>query len=175
MTDDHVKARISQHFVEVLASRYGYKCQPSASPDVGVDLEVTRDETYVDPNGRTRHIDTGEYLHFQLKCTCENSVVRGASSLKYDLKVKNYNDLVHRRNANRRVPLALILLVLPDAKDNWVSVSADELAIRKVAYWYLPPVGSVQTPNVDTVRIEVPYSNALTLSFVDDRFREIYG
>jgi hypothetical protein len=171
MTDAQIKEAISRHFIELVVNRSGFTCF-KPEPDQGVDLTVNQTMEIL-RNGRTRHLQGGKYVDLQLKCTCESQVQREANGLKYDLEAKAYNDLIVRRDSGI-APLILVLLVLPDNSDEWITVTPDELIVRRCAYWFVPPAGAEETNNTETVRIMIPFANAIGLSFVEDRFREAY-
>jgi hypothetical protein len=172
MTEEQIKAALSQHFVQMIASRQGFKCG-KPEPDHGCDLTITKVTTF-EQNGRVRYIDSGYSVDVQLKCTCEAQVVRTDTEVRYDLEVKTYNDLVYRRNSGALTPLILVLLVLPDDPDQWLSVTAENMIVRRAAYWFLPPLGAEPTENVATIRIHIPNGNAVDLGFIALRFQEAY-
>lgn len=170
MTEEQIKEKLSQHFVEVLASRRGFKCTRPDS-DHGVDLTITR-ATTIERNGHRRFLDSGRYIELQLKSTCESQIARISGGLRYKLEAKTWNDLVYRRTSGALTPLFLVLLVLPDEGDHWVTITSDELTVRRAAYWYRPAPDAELTDNVSSITIQIPETNALTLSFVEDRFAE---
>lgn len=170
MTEEQIKAKLSQHFVELVASRCGFKCS-KPDPDHGVDLTITN-AIPIERNGKIRYFDSGRYLDIQLKSTCENQIVRAAGHLKYKLEAKTWNDLVYRRTSGALTPLFLVLLVLPDDTNQWLTITSDELIVRRRAYWYRPPVDAEPTDNTSTKTIEIPEENALSLSFIEDRFAQ---
>src|SRR5476649_969698 len=96
MTEEQIKAAISQHFVQLIASRRGFKCT-KPDTDHGVDLSVTKVAIFTRGN-RERYLDSGYTIDLQLKCTCESQIEREEDSIKYDLESKTYNDLIDRRN-----------------------------------------------------------------------------
>lgn len=173
MTEEQIKERISRHFVELLAARRGFKCT-KPDPDNGVDLSISR-ALVQERDGKKRWLDTGEYVEIQLKCTCEGQVQWREEDLKYDLESKTYNDLVDRQSSGFLTPLILILLVLPDDPELWLTISTEEVILRRSAYWYQPPVGSERTSNTHTVRIEVPLQNKIGLAFFPDLFEQVYS
>jgi hypothetical protein len=89
MTDEQIKAAISQHFIQLVAARRGFKCS-KPELDEGCDLNVTK-ATVVSRNGKTRHIDSGQYVDLQLKCTSEARVIRIGQIIKYDLEAQRCN------------------------------------------------------------------------------------
>lgn len=102
MTEQQIKAAISQHFVQMIASRQGFKCA-KPEPDHGCDLTITKVATR-EQGGRVRYIDSGYAVDIQLKCTCEAQVVRTDAEVGYDLEVKTYNDLIYRRDSGAVTP-----------------------------------------------------------------------
>lgn len=52
--------------------------------------------------------------------------------LAYDIKTKNYNDLIQTSS----VPRILVVLCIPKAKSDWASCTADSLVLRRRALWH---------------------------------------
>jgi hypothetical protein len=172
MTEEQIKAALSQHFLQMIASRRGFKCG-KPEPDHGCDLTITKVVTF-EQNGRARYIDSGYSVDVQLKCTCEAQIIREGTEVRYDLEVKTYNDLVYRRNSGALTPLILVLLVLPDEPDQWLTVTAENMIVRRSAYWFMPALGAEATENKATIRIHIPIGNAVDLDFIGQRFQEAY-
>lgn len=159
MTIEQIKEQLSNRFIGILANNKGFVVD-KPEVDLGVDYQLKKTTTYTTPQGKTRYTYDSRYIDLQLKATTINSIVEEENTIKYDLEVKSFNDLVERKN-NGTAPLILILFVLPDNQTDWVEISNEELKIRKHAYWYVPPVGAVHTNNQNTVRIEIPKANML--------------
>jgi len=174
MTEEQIKERLSRHFVELIASRAGFKAGKPPDPDSGVDIEVTRAVPREEPNGRVRFLDTGEYIQLQLKCTCERQVRWHNDRLAYDLAVKTYNDLVTRQRSGAIVPLVLVLFVLPDEPEAWLTISSEEITLRRAAYWYRPPASAQPSANENTVAIHIDLAQTVNLTFVPSLFAEVY-
>lgn len=173
MTEEQIKEQLSRNFVQLVAGRSGFKCKES-SLDHGVDLTIAEVRSST-RNGRTRLIESGRYVDLQLKSTCDASLHPGTvDSFKYDLESKTYNDLVERWATPPATPLYLVLLVLPDDSGDWLNISDQELVLRRSAYWYRPAPASTMTTNSSSIRIEIPLTNAIRLSFVADRYAEFY-
>jgi hypothetical protein len=173
MTEEQIKAAISQHFVQIIASRGGFKCAKPET-DHGCDLTITKVATRQQA-GRVRYIDSGYFVDIQLKCTCEAQVIRTDADIAYDLEVKNYNDLIHRRDSGALTPLILVLLVLPDEPAEWLTVTADNMIVRRAAYWFVPPPDATATDNAATIRIHIPTANTVDLTFIEQRFQEAFA
>ena len=92
-------------------------------------------------------------IELQLKCTSGN-VVRG-ERLVYPLPRKNYDDL---RATDLLVPRLLIVVLVPEAEDEWLRHSTDELSLRRCGYW-VSLRGASETKNTSTVTVELPLAN----------------
>lgn len=115
---------LSRTFVRVIAARAGVICG-EIGQDFGFDMYL---RGIVEENGE--YTDSGPQLDLQLKSSTraelrENEVV-------YPLEVRAYN-LLRRIRPGR--PCYLVLLVLPEVESQWVTQSAEELAVRRCAYW----------------------------------------
>jgi hypothetical protein len=167
MTEEQIKEQLSRHFVEVIANRRGFKCV-APNPDHRCDVYVSRALPIL-VNGAVQYEETGEMVHFQLKSTTERSVEHTPDGIKYDLDARAYNSLVIRRD-KKGPPLYLVVLVLPDESNRWLSVGPDEISLRKTAYWYYPAAAEGIVPNTSTKRITLPHENSLSIDFMVERF-----
>ena len=91
-------------------------------------------------------------VDFQLKATTLYEI-RG-DDIVYDLRVENYNQLV----AEDGVPRILILFLMPNDPDQWLSHTEDELCLRKCAYW-VSLMGLPPSSNTSSQRVRVPLAN----------------
>jgi len=173
MTEQQIKEFLSRHFVGLVASRRGFKTT-APQPDNGTDLHITKAVKMLRPQG-TRIVDDPNVLHLQLKCTTDRSVYADGDGFKFDLEVNAFNDLVEKWNADHYVKSVLVLMVLPDDHSQWLSVSIDELVMRRAAFWYTPAPGTALSTNAETQRIRIPYANAVTLDFIPEKFAEYYA
>jgi len=173
LTEEKIKELLSESFLRILGGRSGFACtRPEA--DYGVDLTVDR-IIAVQEGQRMRYRQNGESIHFQLKCTTEAGVERQDDLVRYDLAVKNYNDLVERRDAVP--PLYLLLYVIPQAQAEWVldEQAAARLVLRGQGYWFCPEAGATQSVNQHTVRIHIPAANRASLEMIPEMFATVYG
>jgi hypothetical protein len=170
MTEDQKKEAISKEFLRILACGHGFKVL-EPGPDHGVDLIVYPVTTRIEPSGKTRFLDSPYKLDFQLKATTANSIVDDGDDIKFDLDVKNYNDLIHRRD--ELLPLHLVVVVLDSAPPICINMDETRIQLAARAYWYLPPEGAAATDNVATIRITIPKANLLRTEFVRDRFEQL--
>ena len=110
MTVEQIKEQLSNRFIGILAANKGFAID-KPDLDLGVDYQLKRTATYTTPQGKTRHTYDSRYIDLQLKATTEISIVDEPHSIKYDLEVKSFNDLVERQT-NGIAPLILILFVI---------------------------------------------------------------
>lgn len=174
MTEDHIKEQLGLQYIGALASRQGYRTDRPFS-DYGVDLMIERVEQ-VKQGDRVRYFSSGQSIDVQLKCTTEKQVARKDQRVIYDLKVKNYNDLIMRRKASASglgsyIPLFLMLVVFPDQAKKWLKMKPNgNLLIRGNAYWFYPGETMVLSENTSTQRIYIPEQNRVDLNFMADLF-----
>jgi hypothetical protein len=173
MTEDQVKEQLSNRYVGVLATNSKFMLD-KGDLDFGVDYTAKKTFTYTHPGtGKPRLTIDSRTIDLQLKATTESSIIDGPTDIKYDLEVKNYNDLVFRLT-NSFTPLLLILFVLPDKTSDWVEVTPTELRVRRHAYWYQPSPGTTMTHNLATARITIPKTNVLDINCFDTLHTQFY-
>ena len=167
MTEDQMKEEISREFLRILAHGNGFKViEPAA--DHGVDMIVCPVIQRIEPTGKIRYFDSQYKLDFQLKSTTPAGIVDDGNAIKFDLEVKNYNDLIYRRD--ELLPLHLIVVVLDSAPPACVNLDEVKLGLAGKAYWYLPEQGEEASENARQIRITIPKANQLQVNFVRDRF-----
>jgi Domain of unknown function (DUF4365) len=147
LTKNHRQEALSRAYIQAVAARCGMSCS-FRDFDYGIDVTVheikRRGEHYA---------ESGVSLDIQAKSLCGHCPAE--ADLVYDLKVKNYEDLRDPENPKPRI---LVLLLLPDEESEWTSLTADQLIVRRCAYWRSfmtqPP-----TANKDTIRVAMPRDN----------------
>lgn len=167
MTEDQQKEALSREFLRILANGHGFKVFEPPQ-DHGVDMTVCHVTIRLEPSGRLRYLDSQYKLDFQLKATTSAGVVDSADEVKYDLDVKNYNDLVQRRN--EPLPLHLLVVVLESSPPTCIEVSPEQIGVLGQAYWYLPSKDASVSHNQQQVRITIPKANRISTQFVRERF-----
>ncbi|NTV09153.1 MAG: DUF4365 domain-containing protein [Zoogloea sp.] len=165
-----MKEAISREFLRILAHSHGFKVIEPPQ-DHGVDMMICPVTKRVEPSGKVRFLDSQFMLHFQLKSTTATGIVDAGDDIKFDLEVKNYNDLVYRRE--ELLPLHLVVVVLNCEPPNCVGLNDQELSLAGKAYWYLPVEGAEPSNNQTQIRITIPKTNQLGLAFIRERFEEL--
>lgn len=170
MTETDIMEELSKGYLEVIASRSGYF--NAFQRDYGTDLTIRKAK--VCPI-RKRYLTTGKAIDIQVKAVSETYVFDyddpSKTNIKYDLEVKNYNDLIDRANEKGAyIPLILAVFIIPADKSKWIELTTDELMVRKCAFWFQIPFGASHSTNKTKVRIEIPKANRITLDFYDNQF-----
>lgn len=174
MTIEQIKELLSTHYLGTLASIKGFRVDRPFM-DYGVDIVLERIATFT-YNGKTRYFGSGQTVDVQLKCTTELGVERSPEYVKYDLSVKNYNDLVTRfelREEEKRsyIPLLLMVFVLPKEKEDWLELREDgSLIHRGELFWFYPDTSFEISENKSTKRIQIPINQKVNLTFFDELF-----
>ena len=134
---NHRKERFSLAYISAVAARAGFDL---VEPRVDVD---SIDGTLISHTGRRPRIE------FQAKATARDVV--GAEAITFPLSVKNYDEL----RAEVIIPRLLILVVLPEREEDWLTHSEDSLILRHCGYW-LSLAGEPERGNTTTVTVKIP-------------------
>jgi hypothetical protein len=105
-------------------------------------------------------------MDVQLKCTTGDDGVR--DPIPFVLPLKNYNDLI----ANTIIPRILVLVTVPRAIGDWITLSQGELALRRCARW-VSLAGRPPTENLDNVIVHIPRANVLDVESVESLMERV--
>lgn len=140
-------------YVGALAARAGYTTSTPELDRDSVDLRIHAGG------------DRSPALDLQLKATTIFPEHQ-ENSLPFRLSIKNYRDL----QGETQTPRLLVILELPKDNEQWVSVTDQELVLRRRAYWF-----SLQQTYKDkevndqkTVTIHIPTRNVLDVETLQD-------
>ncbi|HKI32336.1 MAG TPA: DUF4365 domain-containing protein [Gemmataceae bacterium] len=154
MTESHQQEGLSRTHVRAVAARAGVICS-EPEQDYGIDMCLRS----VRRRGR-RFFDAGGQVDLQVKSTTRASL--SDTHVRFDLKVKNYDDL---REAGDNCSRILVVVVLPDDPGQWLVQSEEELLLRHCAYW-INLEGYPPTTSTTTVRIPIPRENIFSVEAV---------
>lgn len=164
ITAQHQKEALGQAYVRAVIAKAGFNFAKDEF-DYGLDGTIKE----VDQRGDGRYFDTGFGINFQLKST--SAVSFSDNEVIYDLESKNYNDLIIETTT---WPNILVLFVLPEDEENWLSVTSDRLVIKQCAWWCslegLPP-----TPNNTPKRIRIPNNQVFSPSALKELMEKVKG
>ena len=136
------KERLSLLYVKALAARAGFM---TSVPDLDRDSVDLR----IQAGGPRRPA-----LDLQLKATAALDEPR-ASFVPFRLTIKNYNDL----RVETQTPRLLVVFELPGDESRWMTVTAEELVLRRRAYWLSLQQGYAEDARQQTVTVRIPEHN----------------
>lgn len=147
LTENKIKEEINLAYVLAVAATKGFSTEITRVDSDSVDATIqyngllVPDSTLYSPE-----------IKLQLKATSNANVI--GDNIHFPLPLKNYNDL-KARSGNPRL---LVVLCLPELKNDWLIHSSTELIVKKCAY-YLNLRNYPDTENETSVTVKVPLSN----------------
>ena len=141
MTSADREEALSRAYVSAVAAGAGYV---TASQDIdrdGVDVQI-RAAGPMRPS-----------LDIQLKATI-NLGVPTNGVFHFPLKRRNYDLLLEQT----MIPRILVVLDLPNNEPDWLSVTPEQLIMRRCAYW-VSLVGLKETENKESVTVSIQNKN----------------
>lgn len=143
MTLNNQKEQFSAAYARAVASVVGLNISKCEVDDDSVDITIGRS------SGLAEKID------IQLKCTAD--VIPAVGNLKFQLKLKNYNDLSRRTI----MPRILVVLFVPEECEEWMEIS-QERSILKHAAWWMSLENAAPSENTTSVTVSIPRTNLFT-------------
>jgi hypothetical protein len=129
LSPNDIESEISYAYLHAVASHAGAGCSNAnrASDGNGIDAIITGWGPFPG-GGYLQEID----IKVQLKATVGIPVINNGF-LSYSLNgISRYNDLRSNSLATHRI---LVVLYLPPNPSDWLSISENELILKKCAYW----------------------------------------
>lgn len=148
----HIKEELSVSYTKAISASAGMTCE-IRNRDYGMDGSIN-DITY--SPSKKMYRESGFAIDFQLKSTVTAEIID--EKVVYDLEIKNYRDLIESSVGRQRI---LILYVLPEKREEWVTVSKDSTILKKCAYW-CSLRGLPDVDNSSRIRIKIPVNQLLT-------------
>ena len=141
MSDADQKEALSRVYAHAIAARAGYLTANYDLDRDGIDLRIQAGD------------GMRPALELQLKATV-NLTGQDEGHVHFPLKRRNYDLL----RIATQTPRLLVVLDLPDDKERWVTITEDELVLRRRAYW-LNLNGYSETESLSTVTVRIPTRN----------------
>ena len=136
------KAGLSLVYVKALATRAGFLTSVPEPDRDSVDVRIQA-------GGLRRPA-----LDLQLKATADLGEAP-AGFLSFRLPIRNYSDL----RVETQTPRLLVVLELPKDQSQWMTVTAEELVLRRRAYWLSLQQGFEEVVGQQTATVHVPKDN----------------
>ena len=146
ITDSDHKEGLSPVYVKALATRAGFMTSVPEPDRDSVDLRIQA-------GGPRRPA-----LDLQLKATVGLGEPRDGF-LPFRLKNRNYTDL----RAETQTPRLLVVLELPKDESRWMTVTSEELVLRRRAYWMSLQEGCEEVDGRQTATVRIPEDNVFDL------------
>jgi len=124
MTPEQQKEEISKAYVHAVAARNRFKLGEWTVDDGCLDVTIAAEGTLGGGKYEAPRVD------IQLKCTSRAAVVKD-EFISWQLERDHYSKLI----ASKIIPHLLVVLVLPPNEKDWLDHSADQLILRRCAYW----------------------------------------
>lgn len=128
LPDGKIKSGLSSSYLKAVANIAGYKIQFQNEDDFGVDAIITE----LQKRDTGRIWETGVNLWIQLKATTMGNCRTTDTEIIYDLANKNYNDLTYADSVS---PKILVLFVMPNEREDWLTHSIEMMILKKCAHW----------------------------------------
>jgi hypothetical protein len=160
MIDQEIESELSYAYLHAVAAKAGMSCNQGNRHDdgAGVDVEVTYRGMTTHPY--LRHVQ----LNIQLKATVKDSGTH-QDFLSYFMQgSKRYDKL---RTNDSEIYKILVVLFLPSDANSWLSISTDELILKKAAYWVCL-YGAPASTNSSGQTVYLPKANLLTPESLKD-------
>ena len=143
LPDSDIEEQLSLVYARAVAARAGYTTSVPVPDRAGIDLCIQ-----ALGGGMRPAVD------LQLKATINLGLPDGGQRFRFRLKSSNYNSLC---GLSQR-PRLLVVLDLPTNKEQWMTIDAEGLTLRRRAYW-LSLREHNETENKDSVTVYIPEYN----------------
>lgn len=150
-----IESELSYAYLHAVAARAGMVCRYATRLEdkAGIDATLIAWGPFPD-GGYLEEV----YLNVQLKATIRVPHDDG-QALSYFVQDPSRYDALRAETA--AIPRVLVVLFLPGEPEQWIGHSADELVLRKCAYW-VSLRGAPATDNTSGVTVKLPKTQVLT-------------
>jgi hypothetical protein len=148
LSPPNIESELSYAYLHAVASRAGMSCREANrhEDNHGVDATLTAWGPFAG-GGLLTEVD----MKIQLKATVGQPADDGTHFSYFLSGVNRYNDL---RSATVSVARILVVLFLPADAQDWLGHSADQLVLRRCAYWQsLRGAPDITTSSGTTVKL----------------------
>lgn len=148
------KEQFSKAYVRAVASVAGFSTyEPSVDDD---SIDVGFSDTGSNNTPRRPRIEA------QLKCSAQD--ILREDGVHFPLSIKNYNDL---RAADFLVPRILVVVLVPEELEEWLTHTEEETAVRRCGYWR-SLTGMDETQNAQSVTVVLPRTQCFTAAALQE-------
>ena len=157
----NIESELSYAYLHAVASHAGMSCRVGGrhEDNNGIDATLTAWAPFVN-GGYLTEVD----IKIQLKATIAVPADDGTNLSYFLAGVERYNDL---RTETVDVTRILVVLFLPADAQDWLYHSADQLALRKCAYWQSLR-GAPATTNGTGATVKLPKAQMFTVQALNE-------
>lgn len=145
LTLNHKKEQLSIAYIRAVAAAAGFSCTKPDVDDDSVDAILACSGAYGDDT-----LLRSPRIELQAKAAAD-ALLPEATSVKFPLPVKNYEDL----RGITLIPRILVVMLVPDAVEDWIEQTEEMMLMRRCAYW-VSLNGLPATENTSNITIDVP-------------------
>jgi len=156
LSENKIKEEINVAYVLAIAAVRGFATEVTRVDYDSVDATINANGYLVEDS----HLYSPE-IKVQLKATSSPTIID--NSIHFALPTKNYNDL----RAVTAVPRLLVVLCLPENREEWLAHSAEQLVVKQCAY-YVSLREMPDTTNSRSVTVHIPMTNVFSPDAVFD-------
>lgn len=166
LTNNDIESELSYAYLHAVTSKVGASCSIAnrALDGNGIDATITGWGPF--PCGGYLEEVT---VHVQLKATISVPVEQNGHLSYFLRKTGRYNDL---RADTVSVPRILVVMFLPDDAANWLTISPNELILKKCAYW-TSLRGAAESTNETGETVYLPKAQILDTNNLTDIFTRL--
>ena len=147
LTGPDQKEGLSVAYVKALAARAGFSTAVPEPDRDSVDVRIMA-------GGPRRPA-----LDLQLKATTDLAEAQDGFR-RFRLRIKNYNEL----RIETQTPRLLVVLDLPQDEVQWMTITMEELVLRRRAYWVSLQQGHEEVVRQETVTVRIPEGNVFDVA-----------
>jgi hypothetical protein len=156
MTPEQQKEELSKAYLQAVAARCGFAVSSWSQDHGGIDATLSAGGTV---GGGTK---ARPKLDVQLKCTSRQDLLHDGF-LSWTLDRAYYDSLRH----DAVTPHLLVVLLLPEDASTWLEHSAEQLVLRRCAWWV--KMTGMPGANTASVTVRLPLDQV----FSPDQLRAI--
>ena len=161
LSPNDIKEELSLAYVRAIASRAGFSIEEIRKDRDSVDLKVCARGLLAEDA-----VLTSPELAIQLKATVLEPLP--TDEFSFVLPRKNYDDL----SAPSLVPRILVVFVLPEDEQQWLTHTEESLILRRCAYWRSLR-GAPPTPNETSQTIRMSRGQTFDLDTLRGLLRKV--
>ncbi len=147
------KEQFGNSYLQAVTTVAGYSLYKPSVDDDSIDWGIAAKAGA----GRIR----APRLELQLKSTSRDII--DEKSIRYPLKLKNYEDLIWTDLA---IPRILLVILIPENNSDWLKQSEEELCLRHCGYW-VSLRGMPSTTNTVNITVMIPRNNQFTVAALE--------